>query len=264
MLQKNMDLLSMKGEMDMENTRVTQDQRQAAFTSMTHDMASSDINSMSSLNWSTMQPDTHQVVHPLESSMILDTWNFDPFPVHSKLQQQPEWDLNSRPFQTQQQPGQMMESYDINAYHMPDMNFGFNNFTNSMLQSSPSVANTSGMITPPMTNYYQARRSLPTHLEEKRLSYVNNTALDINRRHSSGESRRVGKRASSNPSVASVVSLTAHEPVSKMIDGIEHITFLYSHDRLVKEYTVRTDVESVNLDEIPMDSRIQNAVSFER
>lgn len=84
------------------------------------------------------------------------------------------------------------------------------------------------------------------------------------RRRKSAESpnstRTYRRRASSHPSVASVVSLTAHEPVAHIIDGIEYITFLYSHDRLVKEYTVRTDVESVNLDDIPMVFRVQNAI----
>ncbi|OBZ86892.1 hypothetical protein A0J61_05062 [Choanephora cucurbitarum] len=72
--------------------------------------------------------------------------------------------------------------------------------------------------------------------------------------------RTYRRRASSQPSVASVVSLSAHEPVARIIDGIEHITFLYSHDRLVKEYTVRTDVESVCLDHIPISFRVQNAI----
>jgi hypothetical protein len=68
----------------------------------------------------------------------------------------------------------------------------------------------------------------------------------------------VRRRASS---VASVVSLTAHEPIAHFVDGIEHITFLYSHDRLIKEYTVRTDVNNLNLDDVPMEFRLQNAVS---
>lgn len=72
--------------------------------------------------------------------------------------------------------------------------------------------------------------------------------------------RTYRRRASSHPSVASVVSLTAHEPVARIIDGIEHITFLYSHDRLVKEYTVRTDVNNVNVEDIPQDFRAQNAI----
>lgn len=84
-----------------------------------------------------------------------------------------------------------------------------------------------------------------------------------NRRKSSADCqapRTYRRRASSHPSVASVVSLTAHEPIARIIGGIEHITFLYSHDRLVKEYTVRTDVNSVNLESIPQDFRAQNAI----
>lgn len=79
-------------------------------------------------------------------------------------------------------------------------------------------------------------------------------------RRKSSPSRPYRRRTSSQPSVASVVSLSAHEPVAHMINGIEHITFLYSHDRLVKEYTVRTDVEQVNLDDIPLEFRVLNAV----
>jgi hypothetical protein len=72
--------------------------------------------------------------------------------------------------------------------------------------------------------------------------------------------RTYRRRASSHPSVASVVSLSAHEPVTRYIDGIEHITFLYSHERQVREYTVRTDVQSVNLSDISIDFRAQNAI----
>ncbi|KAI8875645.1 hypothetical protein K501DRAFT_327397 [Backusella circina FSU 941] len=85
----------------------------------------------------------------------------------------------------------------------------------------------------------------------------------IRRRSAEGHptpARTYRRRASSHPSVASVVSLSAHEPVARVIDGIEYITFLYSHDRLVKEYTVRTDIGNVNLDEIPLSFRVQNAI----
>ncbi|CAO3597363.1 unnamed protein product [Absidia cylindrospora] len=68
------------------------------------------------------------------------------------------------------------------------------------------------------------------------------------------------RRASCHPSVASVVSLTAHEPVSNYINGIEHITFLYSHERMVKEYTVRADVTNVDLNAIPMVFKAQNTI----
>ncbi|KAI9323260.1 hypothetical protein BX666DRAFT_1873326 [Dichotomocladium elegans] len=79
-------------------------------------------------------------------------------------------------------------------------------------------------------------------------------------RRRSAPSRPYRRRSSSHPSVASVVSLSAHEPVAHTINGIEHITFLYSHDRLVKEYTVRTDIDSCSSDDIPADFRMVNAI----
>jgi len=77
---------------------------------------------------------------------------------------------------------------------------------------------------------------------------------------SSSSARTYRRRTSSHPSVASVVSLSAHEPIARIIEGIEHITFLYSHDRLVKEYTVRTDVNSVSLSMTSTDFRALNAI----
>ena len=79
-------------------------------------------------------------------------------------------------------------------------------------------------------------------------------------RRKSTPGRSYRRRTSSQPSVASVVSLSAHEPVAHSINGIEHITFLYSHDRLVKEYTVRTDAANCPLEDIPLDFRMVNAV----
>lgn len=79
-------------------------------------------------------------------------------------------------------------------------------------------------------------------------------------RRKSTPARTYRRRTSSQPSVASVVSLSAHEPVAHSINGIEHITFLYSHDRLVKEYTVRTDAANCPLEDIPLDFRMVNAV----
>ena len=84
-----------------------------------------------------------------------------------------------------------------------------------------------------------------------------------NSRRRSAPARPYRRRNSSHPSVASVVSLSAHEPVAHTLNGVEHITFVYSHDRLVKEYTVRTDVDNCPLEDIPGDFRMMNAVSIE-
>ncbi|KAI9362683.1 hypothetical protein BD770DRAFT_407777 [Pilaira anomala] len=170
----------------------------------------------------------------------------------------------------QSPPSHRYSNSFVNNTILPIHEFGYHdnnvftyNHSDSINSAPSSIANTtistptSGLVTPPMTTYFAPRHSLPAQGNKKTFT-LNNSS---NRRSSSTDTpHRHGRRASSHPSVASVVSLTAHEPVSKMLDGIEYITFLYSHDRLVKEYTVRTDVDHVGLDDISMDFRTQNAI----
>jgi hypothetical protein len=119
--------------------------------------------------------------------------------------------------------------------------------------ASGSNSPNSSVCTPPPANYYLPQPSVSTKVPRgpRRKSAESSQSTPT---------RTYRRRASSHPSVASVVSLSAHEPVAHIIDGIEYITFLYSHDRLVKEYTVRTDVENVQLQDIPMGFRVQNAI----
>lgn len=148
---------------------------------------------------------------------------------------------------------------------------------------SGSNSPTSSVSTPPSMSYYlplqmplmyqQNQSNIGTSTSTPtRFNNINNATSFTpkpqqhrgpGRRKSSSDgtpTRTYRRRASSHLSVASVVSLSAHEPVAHTIDGIEHITFLYSHDRLVKEYTVRTDVDSVPLQDIPLAFRVQNAI----
>lgn len=74
--------------------------------------------------------------------------------------------------------------------------------------------------------------------------------------------KSLGRRKSSHSSVAAAVALTAHEPSTRFIDGIEHLTFMYSHDRHVKQYTIRIDIDKVNLNDIGDDFRQASAVGF--
>ncbi|GAA5802816.1 hypothetical protein HPULCUR_008291 [Helicostylum pulchrum] len=282
----------------IDDTNVAQS-RQPSHTSDNF-ITPSDIDVVSSLVdqdiWSAPIGETsnHSIVHPLDSTLMLHSWDPNSFPtnLHST-----DWDLalqhhHHHHHQQQQQDPSFLDSIPKNNYTVNNMMpqspptvHQFNNYatTNTMLpmhdfgyhdntvfyadnvnSAPPSMANTaistptSGLVTPPMTNYFTSRNSLPNTTSKK--TYLNHTLNTANRRSSSVETSRYGRRASSHPSVASVVSLTAHEPVSKIIDGIEYITFLYSHDRLVKEYTVRTDVDHVNLDDISMDFRTQNAI----
>lgn len=70
-----------------------------------------------------------------------------------------------------------------------------------------------------------------------------------------------GRRKSSHSSVAAAVALTVHEPTTHFINGIEHLTFMYSHDRHIKQYTIRTDIDDVDLNDIDEEFRQASAVS---
>jgi hypothetical protein len=71
-----------------------------------------------------------------------------------------------------------------------------------------------------------------------------------------------GRRKSSHSSVAAAVALTVHEPTTHLMNGIEHLTFMYSHDRHIKQYTIRIDIDDVDLNEIDDEFRLASAVSY--
>lgn len=182
--------------------------------------------------------------------------------------------------QTNKQPTSFNNYNAVYSSHLPQHQSSREITPPSSTSASGSNSPNSSVSTPPPIAYYlppqQQQPMLPQQLyHTNAINYNNATPLSNTpaaqkvrgpgrRRSADGHSaptRTYRRRASSHPSVASVVSLSAHEPVTRIIDGIEYITFLYSHDRLVKEYTVQTNVDSVNLDDIPVGFRVQNAVS---
>ena len=184
--------------------------------------------------------------------------------------------------QTNKQPINFNSYNAVYSSHLPQHQSSREITPPSSTSVSGSNSPNSSVSTPPPMAYYlppqqqQQQQMLPQQLyHTNAINYSNAAHMSTTaathkvrgpsrRRSADGHSaptRTYRRRASSHPSVASVVSLSAHEPVTRIIDGIEHITFLYSHDRLVKEYTVQTNVDSVNLDDIPVGFRVQNAVS---
>ncbi|KAI8364697.1 uncharacterized protein BYT42DRAFT_506008 [Radiomyces spectabilis] len=115
----------------------------------------------------------------------------------------------------------------------------------------PSSSNSSNVTSPCYFSQNAKQTQGPARLNKQQRSSAE---------HYRSRPHTYRRRTSSHPSVASIVSLSAHEPVARVIDGIEYITFLYSHDRIAKEYTVRTDIDSVALEDIPMEFRLQNAI----
>lgn len=174
-------------------------------------------------------------LHPLESNLT-------------------DWNTNSN-----FAPGITTENWILSYINQPMDNY--------MLSTNSTTTTTAASnIMPQYPNFHSGPSSITntmlyTPTIDIPLIHHHTTNSTKQRRDSYTHHRAYNRRSSSHPSVASVVSLTAHEPVSKMIDGIEYITFLYSHDRLVKEYAIRTDIDNANLNDIVMDFRTQNAVS---
>lgn len=74
----------------------------------------------------------------------------------------------------------------------------------------------------------------------------------------------------SNPSVSDKIksnnnnksSATCNEPVAEVKDGIEWVSFVYSHNRTLKRYSIRTDIQNVMMDAVEDKFKAENCVSF--
>ncbi|ORY91158.1 hypothetical protein BCR43DRAFT_527779 [Syncephalastrum racemosum] len=51
-----------------------------------------------------------------------------------------------------------------------------------------------------------------------------------------------------------------HEPMVEIRDGVEWVSFLYSHNRVLKRYTIRTDIQNVHLDRLEDQFKLDNCV----
>jgi hypothetical protein len=54
---------------------------------------------------------------------------------------------------------------------------------------------------------------------------------------------------------------TLAEPMAQMKDGVEWVSFVYSHNRVMKNYTIRTDLHTITLEEIDDKFKTENCVS---
>lgn len=65
------------------------------------------------------------------------------------------------------------------------------------------------------------------------------------------------KQSTSSPSNSS----TPNEPTTEMKDGVEWVSFVYSHNRTLKRYSIRTDLQKVDITEIDDKFKSENCVS---
>ncbi|KAI7867389.1 hypothetical protein BDF14DRAFT_1803313 [Spinellus fusiger] len=57
-----------------------------------------------------------------------------------------------------------------------------------------------------------------------------------------------------------VETTSSNDPVAEIRDGIEWVSFVYSHNRILKRYTIRTDIHTISLDKIDEQFKSDNCV----
>lgn len=78
--------------------------------------------------------------------------------------------------------------------------------------------------------------------------------------------RRLDKKESTPPpvikptTVKSTPPSTLNEPVTEIRDGVEWVSFVYSHNRTLKRYSIRTDLQEVDLEVIDDKFKNENCV----
>lgn len=58
-------------------------------------------------------------------------------------------------------------------------------------------------------------------------------------------------------------SVTSNDPIAEVKDGVEWVSFVYSHNRTLKRYSIRTDIQKVALDVVDDKFKAENCVSFD-
>ncbi|KAI8986574.1 hypothetical protein BDB01DRAFT_786093 [Pilobolus umbonatus] len=75
--------------------------------------------------------------------------------------------------------------------------------------------------------------------------------------------RRLDKKDTPPPVIKSTIKSTPstlNEPVTEIRDGVEWVSFVYSHNRTLKRYSIRTDLQQVELDVIDDKFKNENCV----
>ena len=58
-------------------------------------------------------------------------------------------------------------------------------------------------------------------------------------------------------------SVTSNDPIAEVKDGVEWVSFVYSHNRTLKRYSIRTDIQQVALDAVDDKFKAENCVSLD-
>lgn len=65
----------------------------------------------------------------------------------------------------------------------------------------------------------------------------------------------------SNNATTATNPVTSNDPIAEVKDGVEWVSFVYSHNRTLKRYSIRTDIQTVALDVVDDKFKAENCVS---
>jgi hypothetical protein len=78
---------------------------------------------------------------------------------------------------------------------------------------------------------------------------------------SNGNATIVPSKTVTNPTTtAPTTPVTSNDPIAEVKDGIEWVSFVYSHNRTLKRYSIRTDIQNVALDVVDDKFKAENCV----
>lgn len=87
------------------------------------------------------------------------------------------------------------------------------------------------------------------------------SSTNTNNTPASPSSNTPANPASSSTAAAGSV-VPNHEPRTEIREGVEWVSFVYSHHRVLRRYSIRTDVDQVDLDILGDKFKSENCVSF--
>ncbi|EPB85587.1 hypothetical protein HMPREF1544_07676 [Mucor circinelloides 1006PhL] len=113
--------------------------------------------------------------------------------------------------------------------------------------SSPQTAGAASVKSPATSTVSTSTAS------SKSTSNTNNTAT-------STSSNTPANPASSSTAAAAGSVVPNHEPRTEIREGVEWVSFVYSHHRVLRRYSIRTDVDQVDLDILDDKFKSENCV----
>lgn len=65
---------------------------------------------------------------------------------------------------------------------------------------------------------------------------------------------------STSTKITTTINNNNNDPVAEIKNGIEWVSFVYSHNRVLKRYSIRTDIQNVQLNEVDEKFKAENCV----